>query len=272
MNSTKSLLIFLVISLGLLVLLGAALAVPVETHAHPAYGFTPEPPPRPTPDDKDGDTSAPPPKDEVPPDYIWVQVERCDFECLEAFAQAGNIWDGTLLAYADTGENGSLLSLLDNATILTDAPELVVPVQMVHQGSGWIATAELSTHHPSQMPVPYTGQWEVFLSGPPRLITAEAIDLSPTNIEELQAASPNAPILLAQVETNTNGPQMIKCPVVCVIEAQPVEEPPPFLPETGGPSLLAQLFAPLALGLILIGAGLLMFTIFRLKIVKRKIS
>jgi hypothetical protein len=257
MNSTKSGLIFLAVSLGLLLMLGAALAVPVETHAHPVYGFTPEPPPRPTPDDNDSDKTPPPPRNEVPTDYVWVQIEECDFECLEAFAEAGNIWGDTLLAYADTGENSSPLSLFDNATALATVPELVVPVQMVHQGSGWIAVGELSTYHPSQMPVPYTGEWEVFLTGPPRLITADAVDLSPTNIEEFQAASPNAPIFLAQVETNTNGPQMIKCPVVCVIEAQPVEEPPPFLPVTGGSSFLTQWVGLVALALILIGVGLL---------------
>jgi hypothetical protein len=127
-------------------------------------------------------------------------------------------------------------------------PEFVVPVRFVHQGTGWVVEGELSTRTPLRLDVPYAGTWDVFINGDPTV--------------------------LAQVETNTGGPQMIlwpDCPLVCEVPP-PVEEPPPFLPKTGGPSFFAQLVGSFAFGLIVIGASLLIYTIVWLKIVKREIN
>jgi hypothetical protein len=133
-------------------------------------------------------------------------------------------------------------------------PEIIVPVELVHQGSGWIATEKLSTHHPTRIPVPYPGLWEVFLTAPPQFNTAEAIDASGTNLAELHSRLAEEPKLLGMVEANTQDPQLIRCPIQCVIEPEPVPQEVPFLlPETGASNDLSPISAITLIILSLVG-------------------
>ena len=260
MNKSRSTAVIMIIVLGVMAIMGVMLSLPVETYAHPAYGFTPQPPP--SDDDDDDDGSVPPDKGQTPVDYVYVQLGQCDLECLEQFAALENGFDGPLLAYAATGNDS--MPLLDFPAASASPPEIIVPVRLVHEGSGWIAEGELSTQQATRVSVPYPGRWDVLMIGNPRFNTAEAVDVTGTNLASLQDNGPDNPLPLGQVDANTGSPQMISCPILCVIEPEP-EEAPLYLPETGHAFGSSPLAALLAFGLIFMGAGLLAFTVIRIQ-------
>jgi hypothetical protein len=107
-------------------------------------------------------------------------------------------------------------------------------VQLVHQGSGFIVEGELSDSKPTRLSVPYPGQWQVWITHSPRFMTADAVDVTGSNLADLQSQLANGPVSLGLVEANTAGPQLVRCPLACVIEPPPAVETTSYLPETGG--------------------------------------
>ena len=260
MNNIKSIFLIFLGAILLVTIVGFSFAVPVDTHAHPAYGFTPTPRP---PDGgggggDDGDP-APAPPEETLTDYVLVQLDQCNLECAAGFTGAEHIVY-PLLASAASNELSLPLSV--NSAASVPAPEIQVPVQMVHQGSGWIAEETLSTQHSNRIMVPYPGQWEVLMTGQPRFITADAVNATGTNLAELQAQVANNPVSLGVVETNTAETQMVKCPIQCVVVPPPEEIF--YLPETGAVISMSPIVALAIAGLALLGMGLLVWAVIKL--------
>lgn len=209
------------------------LYLPAETLAHPQYGFTPQPPPPPPPPSQE-----PPPQQETgrgsrgdrgPTDIVSVQLDICISTCPPV--------EGS-----ETGQARDAGSEI----------EVLAPVQLVHQGSGWIATATLSNLRSTQLAIPYPGQWQVFLVDRPEFpaATFEAAGFSQVRLRSSQEGEP---LLLGVVEANAEATQLVDCPV-CVVPP-PVEEVTLLLPVTGTGRLSPLEIA--AFGLILIGLGLL---------------
>ncbi len=109
--------------------------------------------------------------------------------------------------------------------------------------------------------VPYPGQWEVYLTGQPRFITAEAVNVTGTNLAELQAQVATDPVSLGIVEANTPETQLIRCPIQCVVE--PPEEVF-YLPETGGAFEITPKMALAITGLALFIMGLFVWMVVKL--------
>lgn len=254
-NRTKLLLPLILILPLLLTLALINLSTPAQVRAGPLAGFTPSPPD----DGDDGDDSSDPfgpttpadsGSDELSPDYVYIQMDRCNLSCSAGVADSTGMSSFQPLAAAEADD--WLSSLLVPITNELSTAEVHMPVQLIHDGSGWIAEAVLSDQQSSRVSVPYPGQWEVWLVGEPELIAAEAPDMSGTNLLQLQNDLADGPVSLGTVEANTGEPQLVKCPLACVIEASPVELPP-----TGeGRSRLISLLKLVLLGgigLVLIG-------------------
>jgi hypothetical protein len=234
--SRNSIIFFL---LGFCLVMGLAivnLSLPAAVQAGPLAGFTPSPGDN---GDGDNDNDDPPPVDEgegepgrTPTDYVMIQLEQCDRVC--AAGPAGSEVAYQPLAHSSHDQAGlpPLLPLAEAAPV-----EVQAPVRLVHEGSGFITEGTLSTLHSSRLMVPYPGRWEVFMTGQPQFMTAETVDVSGTNLADLQSVLANGPVSLGQVEANTAEPQWVKCPITCVIEPPAVAPPndsPHTLPETGG--------------------------------------
>lgn len=224
----------LLISLFLsLVIIIIFLQLPTEAHAGPLAGFTPTPQGgNPGNDDDDDNSSSDSPADDGPPDYVLVEVDRCDLHCGGTAALSDEPSDSPLLVSVGISDGAPLL--YTPATSPQALPELILPVQLVHDGSGFIVEGELSDSKPTRFSVPYPGHWQVWITRNPRFITAEAIDVSGSNMADLQNQLANGPISLGLVEANTSEPQLVNCPLACVIDEPPAASPAPFLPETGG--------------------------------------
>jgi len=225
-NRIKSILVVIIVSIFVLIVIGTNLALPADTHAHPAYGFTPPAPP-PPPDDGGGDDgdngqddsddnnsgsdggndSRDDGDDEIPPDYILVELDRCDLSCSVNYE------------HKPAGQ----------AAPLSTPAEVRVRVQLIHQGSGWIAEGIISDVGGTRISVPYPGQWEIFMMSEPEFIGVTAFDPTPLNLDQLRTDLSAAPISLGMVEANTAEPQLVKCPITCVIDS-----PPDYMPQTGG--------------------------------------
>ena len=231
-KSKMSFTLLIALPLLLMVLL-AYLQMPTDVHAGPLAGFTPSPPDPPDDDDDDGSsnpTGLTTPDDSgsdaLPPDYVYVQMDRCNLSCSAGVAHSSDQPAFQSLAAVNADDwLGSLLAPLNDEA---PAVEVLTPVQLVHDGSGWIAGAVLSDQHSSRVLVPYSGQWEVWLVGQPEIIVAETFDPSSTNLLQLQTELADGPVSLGMVEANTGQPQLIKCPLACVISTPPTE-----LPQTG---------------------------------------
>lgn len=233
----KALIPFIVALLLIGVLATFQLHLPVDVQAGPLPGFTPDP--GDDGDDDDGNDVSPPPPDDdsgtTPTDYVLVRVDQCDLACS---GQSQN-------ASAEQSQFEPLAYHIDDAPI---APillplaasavdfEIIVPVRMVHEGSGFIAVGDLSTQRSTHISVPYAGEWEVFLTDAPRFMTAEAVEITGTNLAQLEQALSDGPVSMGVVEANTAETQLIKCPIECVIETPPPasDESPTVLPQTGG--------------------------------------
>jgi hypothetical protein len=239
------LMIIVLISLGLT---GALFAAAADTHAHPAYGFTPTPTSQPPGDNgDDGDTDSPSDDGASPIDYVWVQIDRCDLDCLieVEFAQAAPA--AGLLDWAGV-----------ESAVVADPPEMLIEVDMVHQGSGWIARGTLSNQRPTRVSVPYPGRWEIFLVSNPSFVTANAIDPGGTNLPQIQADLAVAAIPLGVVDANSAAVQLVKCPVICLIEPppEPVESQ---LPVTGSNGVLLALHLIFGAAYVSLTLGLAMW-------------
>jgi hypothetical protein len=228
---------FFVLMLLALVLLapmiGLSLYLPAETLAHPQYGFTPQPPPPPPPPPPEQpprqETARDSRDDRGPTDVVSVQLDICISICPPvAGGEAGQV-----------GEAGSEI-------------EVLAPVQLIHQGSGWIATATLSNLRSAQLAVPYPGQWQVFLVDRPEF-PAATFEAAGFGQVQLLSSPDGESVLLGVVEANVGVTQLVDCPV-CVAPP-PVEEVTLLLPVTGTGRLSPLEIA--AFGLILIGLGLL---------------
>lgn len=248
--------IFLVIVI-LMTMVGFSFAIPVDTHAHPSYGFTPTPRP-PDGGGGDDDPTPSPPEEEKLIDYVLVQLDQCDLECAEDFAGTEHIVYPLLVS---TAPDNFPLPFSVNTGEFVPTPEIQMPVQLIHQGSGWIADETLSTQRSNKIMVPYPGQWEVFMTGQPRFITAEAVNATGTNLAELQTQVATDPVSLGVVEANTAETQMIMCPIVCVIE--PPEEIF-YLPETGAVTDMSPTVALAITSLVLFIMGLFAWAVIKL--------
>lgn len=173
----------LVLSLLPLLALSFSLLTPTTTQAHPPLGFTNTPTSTSVPDVP---TPTPTPDDSddgsPPPETVEVALS-CSLTC----------------------------SL--------DGPALTVsfPIQIVHDGSGWIAEGTISNSGSTSFSVPYAGEWRVYMTGPPQ-----------TNYPENISFPSDYPVLLGTVQANS-GAQIVDCPFTCDIP-EPV---PDLLPTTG---------------------------------------
>ncbi|MCB9079857.1 MAG: hypothetical protein H6631_19810 [Anaerolineaceae bacterium] len=232
MLNLKTMLPFL-ISLGLLAFIVAVnVNTPPAVQAAPLAGFTPDPGDGGGDGDDGGDvTHAPSTADEgrAPTDYVLVRLDQCDMAC------SANASTSTYEPLAYRPDDQSITPLLIPIAEANPTFEIIAPVRMVHDGSGFIAVGDLSTQHDTRISVPYPGQWEVFLSGEPRFMTAAAIDVSGTNLAQVTVALSEGPVSMGVVEANTMATQLVKCPIACVIDTPaPTTAAPPALPETGG--------------------------------------
>lgn len=164
----------------------------------------PLPPPRPDDDDDGGGEGGG--GETTPSDYVLVQIDQCDLACL----------------YAYDGEDTASVSQ-------SPVVEVAVPVRFVHEGTGWIAEAVLSDGSSVRVPVPYSGNWEVFMIDTPQINTSIPVDTSLLNLPDLSGG----PISLGIIQANTENPETILCPVVCVIQPTPTPAAPAQLPESG---------------------------------------
>ena len=221
-----------------LVLLAFIVAVNVNTppavRAAPLPGFTPDPgDDGGDGDDGDGDvTAAPSTADEgrAPTDYVLVRLDQCDMLSCNANASTSSYEP---LAYYSAEQ--SVAPVLVPMTEANVDFEIIAPVRLVHDGSGFIAVGDLSTQHDTRISVPYSGKWEVFLTGEPRFMTAAVVDATGTNLAQVAVALSEGPVSMGVVDANTTSSQLVKCPIECVIDAPvPTNNEPPALPETGG--------------------------------------
>jgi hypothetical protein len=130
------------------------------------------------------------------------------------------------------------------------APELLAPVQLVHQGSGFIVEGVISNLKNTRFSLPYPGRWEVFLTAQPEIVSPQASNDSGLRAS-LAEGQWTLPASMGIVEANSSVPQSVDCPLNCV------KPPPDTLPETGitlaqDNSLIATLIVA-GLSLILIG-------------------
>jgi len=259
MNQTKFILIIFIASSFVLSVLSVSFATPSDTYAHPAYGFTPQPPPPPGgggggggggTDDGGGGGGGTDTDSNEPTDTVIVEVGRCDLSCSVEYVEAG---DSELLASVD----GAYLPAQNLAVTSSTLPdvEVLIPVQLVHQGSGFIVEQMLSDRRSATISVPYPGQWEVLMINAPQFVTADIIDMTGLNVAQLQADLASDPISLGMVQANA-GPQLVKCPIECVIESTPDEF---YLPVTGQDKTNASLL--LAAGIFFL--GILTFQLLR---------
>jgi hypothetical protein len=210
--------------------------LPTTAQAKPLAGFTPTPV---TPPDGGGGGGSGSGHDDeggvdkLPPDYVIVQIERCNLSC------GGSEITSTASAFkplAAIDSSDYAFPLFTPVNRPAPATEMLAHVQLIHEGSGWIAEGVISDAKSTRFAVPYPGKWEVFLMSQPEFMTADAIDLTQSNLTELQARLTTGPVSLGSVEANTPEPQLVKCPLACVLPEPPPVEAPPNLPETGGDS------------------------------------
>jgi hypothetical protein len=88
------------------------------------------------------------------------------------------------------------------------------------------------------------------------------VDVTGFNLANLQVQLANGPVSLGLIEANTIEPQLVKCPLACVIDEPPTQiaEPPSHLPETGG-ELGPAMHSSLAINMFVAGMGILIFWI-----------
>jgi hypothetical protein len=183
LNIQVRLRVLVILGAGLL-LLALGLFSPANLQAHPQYGLTPTPTSPPG-----GPTPTPKPPDEDEDDFfIEVQLPTCDLSC--NFDQV---------------------------------VEIRANVQLIHEGSGWIAEATLSNLGNAQIRVPYEGEYKVWLISSPE-VSGTPID--PATGQGSELIYPDSlPALLGTVYT-TSGTQTVECPLIC-------PEVPLDLPTTG---------------------------------------
>lgn len=262
--------LFFVIPL-LLIMMLISLNLPDQTQASPLAGITvTNTPSRGGGGGGDDDEDpTPPPPGQPPKNYVWVKVDQCDLTCGGGSAEAddgpASVPQYQLLVAANS--NLPLPLLLEPAA---QAPEMLVSARLIHQGSGFIADTTLSTQHDTRVLVPYPGHWDVFLTALPQFNTAETIDTSATNLAQLQASLATNPVALGLVEANTAEPQLVRCPVECVIIPAAPEPAPPFLPQTGAaksetPADISPLSTLIVGALSMASLSLMAYIILRLK-------
>ena len=243
------------ILLGLLLIFAIVainLQLPAIVQARPLPGFTPTPEP-PAPDDGgDDDPSEPSSSNpDEPTDYVIVQMSQCDMECLEADVERDQP-DEKLLVYTfNTITDAPLpVPIFDIAVPI----EIIAPVQLLHEGSGFITVGAISTHHGTRFALPYPGRWSVLLTGQLQFVTPEIPDINGTSLPQLQADLAVGPVPLGVVEANVETTQLVKCPIQCLVETSQTIEDPPYLPETGEDRSLLIVIA-LIIGPVLIALG-----------------
>ena len=195
---------------GLLILttLGlVSLTNPLPSLAGPQFGLTPTltplpPSATPSPTPPAAPTREP---DTAPPEQVEVQL-GCNLTCS-----------------------------VDGSPLATE-----VEVQLIHQGSGWIAEGTINNQNSTIFQVPYPDQWDVYLIAPPRFASTGEI----STIEQV-------PHYLGTIQANS-GRQTVACPLSCL--ASPLD-----LPTTGGHSNNQTTFIfNLFILLCLLSGGLLM--------------
>jgi hypothetical protein len=209
--------------------------LPTSVQAEPLAGFTPSP--GDDDDDGGGDPSQPPasqPDDDSggdePTDYVIVRLDQCDLSCSVGAADSETSDFEPLASVVHEGlPYPASVPIIPRTTPI----EVIAPVKLVHDGSGFIVDGVLSTHDMTRFSVPYTGRWEVLLTGQLEFMTAEAVDVTGTNLAQLALDVSAGPISLGAVEANVVEVQTVKCPLACVIETPPAVEAAPYLPETG---------------------------------------
>ena len=213
------------------------LYIPADVQAGPLPGFTPNPGDGGNDDDNDDDNDASRPPDDnsgtTPTDYVLVRLDQCDLICLEQ-NQNASITEAQFEPLAYHLDDASAVPIFEPLAASVVDFAIVVPVKIVHEGSGFIAVGDLSTQQSTRISVPYPGKWEVFLTDMPRFMTAEAVEITGTNLSQLEQTLSDEPISMGVVDANTSQAQLIECPIECVIETPPPASTEPFvLPQTG---------------------------------------
>ena len=113
--------------------------------------------------------------------------------------------------------------------------EIQAKVQLIHEGSDWIAETRLSNTQSTQVEVPYPGTWKVWLISAPELTTSGEVPEGFVQTAELKLPD-SFPSLLGTVQTGS-GTQVVDCPANCqpmaVGEEETANDSPDDLPKTG---------------------------------------
>lgn len=180
-------------------------------------------------------TSSPPNDDDDSPSHTsQVQLLNCDLVCNET-----------------PGLGGSLAAM----------PSVMAPVQLVHAGSGYRIDSCLSDAGSTTINAPYSGRWDVYLTGTPYSGGAEGLPDTNTNLGNLAG---QLPIHLGQITIGDGSLQTLACPIQCVGILQTTNSltTPKTLPTTGQgqPTSLWLNGQPLILGglLMLVGFWILL--------------
>lgn len=206
-NRTNTKLIWAV-AFVVVMLIFVSVNISTDVHAKPLLGITPTATSEPTATTQPTPTTEPDdPGDPEPPDKIDVQLD-CNLTCTNP------------------------------------QPAIDTRVQLIHEGSGWIAEGTISTGGSTSFSVPYGGRWQVYLLEAPQVTPVEAAStlLSPGSY----------PHLLGVVNANS-GTQLVNCPMVCV-------DLPTVLPETGSEANLNG--TTLFLIIFAISSGVILLSIF----------
>jgi hypothetical protein len=237
-NFPSPLSVFLILPC-LLLLVGITFHAPDLAQAGPLAGFTPTPIPPPPPDDG-GDNGDTPPSDQEKggpkdsPAETTIQIESCQLEA----GLAGSTTGAPLPALASIDLNGLNLAGLGQDRSNQTLVEVMIEVNLVHQGSGFILSGSLSDQHPRRFSMPYPGWWDVLMTTPPRLISDSAVDEATLNLNQLQARLAEAPLLLGAIQADAATPQLVPCPVQADPNPVPAEaQSPATLPTTGAASM-----------------------------------
>lgn len=224
MNKSRTIIPFLLCLFFIAALVVINLKLPTDAQAGPMAGFTPNPGDGGGDKGDDDDDGGGEERGRKISDIVRVRLERCDLVCLDESSQAGQSAYEPLAYAIEDAPSVPVLVPISEAVV---DYEIVVPVQLIHEGSGFISNADLSTHRDTNVGVPYPGRWEVFLTDSPRFMTTKAMDMSKTNMAEIDVDLSNGPISIGMVEANTVETQYVDCPIECLIEPEPTPTPTP---------------------------------------------
>ena len=213
----------------LLAIIILSLNIPIPAHASPLAGFTPTPVPPPNGGGGGGTRDSSNPGDDSDENTdipVTVGLDSCNLSCSTASTETGD-----QLALANIDQTDQTSQAAATAVFFEAMPELLVPVQLVHLGSGFMVEGVLSDRQNTRFQLPYPGQWQVLTFAEPSFVTTDKIDTSHLNLAAVVQQLQTAPVPLGIIEADPNVVQQTNCPL-CIVESATVGEPTQ-LPKTG---------------------------------------